>query len=578
MHLYHFLADFFRENPVLVSTNLAFSFIVPVQDVLLPHFYGKLIDAMIKNKDIVQYVTIVIAIIVFVELGFIVSDWHDIKTSSGFQTFTRKEIMRNLLAKYDNHYSDLYIGKMMSQVVKVPHTLVVWYERIKLYVIPYILVFGFAVCYFGRMDKWLGLTLFATGVLYAFAVIGLPQTYCKVSSSQKDKVINEIHEQIDDILRNFIAMHGDKEKQHYEIDRLQAYEKLFTVKFAETMKCLMKTKIITSMTILAFTIFFILRSFHLLRKGVLDAASFSSLFLILVYINGVMMALESQLREMIFDWGIITESDYLFQKQEVMTREKNMRIWWEKNKEQVQIPTRDGIGMKGVMFGFPESGKKILKDITFHVEKGETVVILGNIGSGKSTILKLLLKFVEPEMGVIYINGKPYHEMTMKEIKKHVGFVPQHPLLFDRSVLDNILYGSEGVKREDVTKFLKEQDIEKEFVNLKEGIDSRVGKNGSRLSGGQRQIVLCLRAFFQDHDIIIMDEPTASLDQASKETLKRVINVTMKDKTVIIVTHDNDLLKIAQRKIYVVEGKIQEASSNGSPFQGSMFVDDFFNI
>lgn len=583
MYFYGFLKDFYVQNPALVTTNLAFSLLIPVQDILLPHYYGKLIDAMVNKKDIFKYITIVIAIFSFVEAGFILSDWHDIKTSSGFQTFARKEILNNILTKYDDHYSDIYIGKIMSQIVKIPHTLVVWYERMKSSIIPYILVLGFASCYFGKADKLLGITLFITAVLYATIVIGLPQTYCQVSSSQKDKVINEIHEQIDDILRNFIAMHGDKSIQQYEIHRLQNYEKLFTVKFTETMKCLMKTKVMTSFVILSFTIFFILRSYYLIQNKKLTTASFSSLFLILIYINGMMMWLESQLRESIFDWGIISESDDLFKKPDQRHADKQKQEDedddddWNK-KDKPEIPQREGIGMVNVMFGFPESGKKILKDITFHVEKGETVVIVGNIGSGKSTILKLLLRFTEPESGTIYIDGRTYKDMTMKEVKKRIGFVPQHPLLFDRTVLDNILYGTTGVNREQVISFLKEYNIMKEFGNLKHGLDSRVGKNGSRLSGGQRQIVLCLRAFFQNNDIIIMDEPTASLDKISKETLKSVINVTMKNKTVIIVTHDNELLKIAERKIYVVDGKIQEATNDGSPFKGAMFIDDFYNI
>jgi ABC-type multidrug transport system fused ATPase/permease subunit len=582
MYFYGFLRDFYVQNPILVTTNLAFSLLIPVQDILLPHYYGKLIDAMTNKKDLIKYVGIVICIFTFVEFGFIMSDWHDIKTSSGFQTFARKEILNNVLSKYDDHYSDIYIGKIMSQIVKLPHTLVVWYERMKSHIIPYILVFGFAVCYFGRTDKWLGLTLFITAVLYASIVIGFPQTYCQSSSSQKDKVINEIHEQIDDIFRNFVAMHGDKEIQKQEIDRLQDYEKLFTVKFAETMKCLMKTKCMTSIVILSFTIFFILRSYKLIQNQKLTTATFSSLFLILIYLNGMMMWVESQLRESIFDWGIISESDDLFKKPLQRKIEKQNTKENEDDDylviEKPTIPQRDGVGMINVMFGFPESGKKILKDITFHVEKGETVVIVGNIGSGKSTILKLLLKFIEPDSGTIYVDGRSYNDMSIKEIKRRVGFVPQHPILFDRSVLENILYGTSGVNRDQVVAFLKEFNILKEFSNLKHGLDSRVGKNGSRLSGGQRQIVLCLRAYFQNNDIIIMDEPTASLDKLSKDTLKRVINVTMQNKTVIIVTHDNELLKIAERKIYVVDGKIQEATNDGSPFKGSMFIDDFYNI
>ena len=537
----------------MVLTNLSFSLLVPVQDIVLPHYYGKLIDALIHNKDIKRYITFVITIFVALELGFIISDWHDIHTSAGFQTFARKEILSNVLEKYDQHYSDINIGHVMSKIVKIPYTLVVWYERMKHSVIPYILVFGFAVCYFAKADTFLGLALLITAVLYAFLIIGVPQTYCKNPSKEKDKVVNDIHEQIDDILRNFVAMHGDKTKQQHEIDRLQSYEQLFTVKFAETMKCLMKTKVMTSLIIITFIVTFILRSYHLLQAKRLDTASFSSLFLILTYLCGLMMFLESQLREMIFDWGIISESDELFAKPNQHKHTPMASAGYSGN----EVP-QTGIGMKNVSFGFPGSSTKILKDITFHVEKGETVVILGNIGSGKSTILKLLLRFIEPDSGMVYVNGTSYEHLSMKQVKDRVGFVPQLPLLFDRTVMENIVYGTSGVTRAHVIEFLQQTGIDKEFKNLKDGVDSKVGKNGSKLSGGQRQIVLCLRVFFQNHDFIIMDEPTASLDKRSKETLKMVLDVIMKNKTVIVVTHDDELLKIANRRIYVENGRVVE--------------------
>jgi len=555
MHIISFLQDFVRSNPGMVASNLSFSFLIPVQDVMLPHFYGKLINALITDKDIVKYIVYVIAIFMFLEIGFVLSDWHDIYTSSGFQTFTRQEILKNLLQKYENNFSDLYIGNLMSKVVKIPYTLVIWYERLKYAILPYILVFSFAVCYFAGYDKILGIALLITAVIYAICIIGIPQTMCRHPATEKDHMVNEIHEQIDDTLRNFISMHGDKDKQQHEVERLQNYEKLFTTKFADTMKCLMKTKIITSVIIISFTIIFILRSYILLRKKKLTAASFSSLFLILIYINGAMMSLESQLREMIFDWGIITESDELFEKHNKKNHLKQQKPMMPKDGK---IPQEPGIGMKNVGFTFPGGANPILQDITFHVNKGDTVVILGNIGSGKSTILKLFLRLNNPDYGCIYINGKPYSDIDIKDVKRQVGFVPQQPLLFDRTVIENILYGTENITKEQVETFIKNIGVEKEFVNLEHGIDSKVGKNGSKLSGGQRQIVLCLRVFFQNPEFIVMDEPTASLDTTSKETLKMLLNVIMKDKTVIIVTHDNELLEIANKKIYVENGVIRK--------------------
>lgn len=557
MHLFSFLKDFVKHRPLMVATNLSFSFLVPVQDIMLPHYYGKLIDALTRNEDIFMNVVYVLSIFVLLELGYIISDWHDIKTSSGFQTFTRQEILKNMMHKYEKNFADLYLGNLMSKVVKIPYTLVIWYERVKYHIIPYILVFGFAVFYFASYDKFLGIALLITAIIYAVVIMGVPQYFCRGYAIEKDQMVNEIHEEIDDTLRNFIAMHGDMKKQEQEITRLHSYERLFTSKFADTMKCLMKTKVYTSLIVLIFTGTFILRSYALFQEKKMTTANFSSMFLILIYLTHTMMSLENQLREMIFDWGVISESDELF--------EKTTDVISSSNAEQRRdIKETKGIGMKNVSFSFPGGGRQILKNITFHIEKGQTVVILGDIGSGKSTILKLLLKFNEPEGGDIYIDGQNYKDLDIKDIKKRVGYVPQQPSLFNRSVIDNITYGTEGVTREQVQDFIKKIGVDKEFVNLENGIDTKVGKNGSRLSGGQRQVVWCLRTFFQNPDIVVLDEPTASLDKNSKETLKILLEVIMKDKTVVIVTHDDTLLEIAERRLRVVKGEIVEDNSEKS--------------
>jgi ATP-binding cassette subfamily B protein len=551
---------------------LSFSFLLPVQDVLLPHYYGNLIESLSSNKDIFKNVVIVLVIFVCLELGFIFSDWRDIKTSSGFQTFARQEILKDIMNKYEKNFSDLYLGSIMSKIVKIPYTLVVWYERMKYHIIPFILVFGFAICYFGCYDTMLGFALLITAIVYTGIILGVPSYICRKLSEEKDKVINEIHEEIDDTLRNFIAMHGNPTRQKEEIERLHSYETLFTQKFAETTSCLMKTNVYTSiieviMTLLTFTIIFILRSYALLQKKKLTAASFSSMFLILVYVTNTMLMVEGHLREMIFDWGAIFESDDLFNKG---TRGQTPSC---ENRTGGNMPIlqEPGVGMQHVAFTFLGKGRQILSDINFHIKKGETVIILGDIGSGKSTILKLLLKFNEPDSGVIYIDGKNYCEMTLEELKKKVGYVPQQPILFNRTVLQNILYGTSGVTKEQVERFIKEIGVDKEFVNLEKGLDAKIGKNGFRLSGGQRQIVWCLRTFFQNPDIIVMDKPTASLDTKSTELLKMILGKIMKEKTVIIVTHDKSLLEMADRKLQVVDGKFtgnsDTSNKSNSAFQ-----------
>jgi ABC-type multidrug transport system fused ATPase/permease subunit len=143
------------------------------------------------------------------------------------------------------------------------------------------------------------------------------------------------------------------------------------------------------------------------------------------------------------------------------------------------------------------------------------------------------------------------------DIKKRIGYVPQHSQLFNRTVYENIIYGHEGMySRKDIENIIAKMDLAKEFASLADGIDTRVGKNGQMLSGGQRQLVWCLRVLLQRPDVVVMDEPTASLDEESKHTLWRMLKMLMRGKTVIIVTHDEFVKRIATRTIHIQDGKV----------------------
>jgi ABC-type multidrug transport system fused ATPase/permease subunit len=550
MHFYEHLATFFKEHPFLVICNMAFTFLTPVQDILLPHFYGKLIDAITFKKGIGKFMVFVLCILTILEAGYIVSDYHDIFTFSSFQTFTRKIILGNVMNTSSDSFSELKVGEIMSKISKIPSTAVVWYERMKYHIIPFILVLIVSTVYFSAIDKTLGILIFVLAIAYLSIVIGVPQFACKNVSAEKDKAVNVIHEEVDDTLRNFIAIHGDTEKQAQEIVRIDKYERLFTKKFADTMSCLLKTDVYSSTVLILFLGTFMFRCYQLINLGKLPTSKFVSLFLIVLYICNAMMGLEHQLREIIFDWGIITEADSLLDQGFYKGIKGEMA-------QKQDINLDGGIGMKNVSFSFPGTAEPTLKDVTFHVNKGDTVLVLGDVGSGKSTILKLLLKLSKPTSGTIYFGGKSYSDIPTKQIREKIGYVPQQPILFNRTVLENIQYGNDNVTPEHIQRLIKDLGLEKEFSNLENGLNTRVGRNGSKLSGGQRQIVWCLRTILKNPDVLILDEPTASLDEKSRTLIKNLLDKMMKDKTVIIVTHDNRMLDIADKKIFIEKGVIK---------------------
>jgi ATP-binding cassette subfamily B protein len=195
---------------------------------------------------------------------------------------------------------------------------------------------------------------------------------------------------------------------------------------------------------------------------------------------------------------------------------------------------------------------------------GETTILMGDIGSGKSTILKLLMRFYLPQEGDMFIDGKWYADLTTYQIRRNIGYVQQTPILFNRSVYENIKYGNPNITNDNIDQVVHELGIQKEFSNLEDGLNTTVGKNGSKLSGGQKQLVMTLRILLQNPDYLFLDEPTASMDTKTKEVLFYMLDKIMEKgkKTVIMITHDPYLLKKADRKIYLKKGEISEYDSS----------------
>jgi ATP-binding cassette subfamily B protein len=313
------------------------------------------------------------------------------------------------------------------------------------------------------------------------------------------------------------------------------------------MTCIFKHKVFITPLTICYLSFFIFRSYQLVKAKKIGAGKFVPIFMIMSYLLNFMIYTNDQFRDIIFEWGIVRSADKIINASHDNAKHPPAST--------TAVPMT-GIGMRDITFRYKQSNRDILQEFNLHIEPGEKVVIMGDIGSGKSTVLKLLLRYYEPRAGKVYWNGRSYGEYELRELRKNIGYVPQVPVLFDRTVYENMTYGLTGIDRASLVAFLEEHDLMKEFENLDNGLDTMIGKNGSVLSGGQRQLVWCLRVLLSEPEILILDEPTSSIDTHMKQVLNKILQMTMKGKTVIMVTHDEFLLSTASRVIIMKAGKI----------------------
>ena len=161
-----------------------------------------------------------------------------------------------------------------------------------------------------------------------------------------------------------------------------------------------------------------------------------------------------------------------------------------------------------------------------------------------------LLRLVEPSEGALYLGGRWYGDTSKAELRRRVAYVSQETVLFNRTVMENMLYGN-TVDRASTERLLGRLGIAAEFANLPHALASTVGKNGSRLSGGQRQLVWLMRALLRDPEVLLLDEPTANMDDATKKLVVRLLDAVMAGRTVVMVTHDPFLASYATRRMFV---------------------------
>ena len=214
------------------------------------------------------------------------------------------------------------------------------------------------------------------------------------------------------------------------------------------------------------------------------------------------------------------------------------------------------IEFKDVSFCYPGQDMQALRHVSFAIEPGEKIAILGRVGSGKTTLHKLIMGLYRPTDGAVLVDGIDLRQLDPAELRRHVGYVPQDVTLFYGSLRDNLTIASRDADDADLVRAAQIAGIG-EFVNSHpQGFDMLVGERGESLSGGQRQGVAIARAFINDPPILLMDEPTGSMDHSSEEHVKRELQSHTAGKTMIVITHRTSLLELVDRIIVIDAGKV----------------------
>ncbi len=212
---------------------------------------------------------------------------------------------------------------------------------------------------------------------------------------------------------------------------------------------------------------------------------------------------------------------------------------------------------KDMSFTYPGQNFKALKEITLKIKPGERVGIIGSIGSGKTTLGKLLLGLYEPESGMVAIDGTDIRQIDPSELRRFIGCVPQDVTLFRGSVRDNVVLGCDVARDADILRAAELSGLMEIIKHHPLGFDMPVGEQGRLLSGGQRQIVAMARALLLDPQVLILDEPSSSMDARTEATLRSRLTEIMTGKTLVLITHRASLLSMVERIVLLDKGVVR---------------------
>mgnify|MGYP000322239237 FL=1 len=233
----------------------------------------------------------------------------------------------------------------------------------------------------------------------------------------------------------------------------------------------------------------------------------------------------------------------------------------DKPNAQVMTDLHSSIDFENVCFEY-EKDRPVLNNINMHVNKGETIALVGNSGGGKSTLVNLLPRFYDVLSGAIKFDGVDIRDITLESLRHHISIVFQDNFLFTGTIRENILLGNPNATEQDINDAIKSAHLEEVMESLPDGLDTVLGERGTSLSGGQGQRVAIARAMVRKSPIVILDEATSALDNKSEAVVQKALDALMQNKTVFVIAHRLSTIRNADKIAVINEGHLVELGTH----------------
>jgi ABC-type multidrug transport system fused ATPase/permease subunit len=567
--------DFFKQNKAtlilfVVITLLTF----PVESIVIPQFYGNLYSSITENKnakrlrEIGKIIMLIVGVWLVIQAFYYIKNLMISRIIPRYLVFLRKKMFVKVLENNETDYKDIKITKNISRIFDLSNEIkdVLYYLMSSL--LPLLMTVVLVCGYLFVLDWKIGLVSFIFLVGFFIYCYFYGKKIVEVSA-ETQKIFLELTDVFNDSFENLMNIYLNNRKKSEEM-KLQKYLDDYFGKYSRQMNMISSMTIITSLiSILIFAVV-IGMSYWNYSKGVISGQKFITVSLIIIYFMSFLINIGSWTSPELLRLGIIKNS-MPFLRNVFVKKERNyvknpdlngdivfdkITYAYRKNDGEVNIVEEEG----GEGSGGDGRNKNIFTDFSFKIEKGKKVAILGSSGSGKTTLVKLLLRLHAIQKGNIYINGIPIDRINPEDLRNSVNYVNQRTGLFQGSVIENMKYGNNS-KDTELVGLLEKYGLVDNFRALKKGVYSDVGVNGKEVSLGMQKIIMNVRGILKKGRIIVFDEPLAGLDSGTREKMIGMIDDLCKGKTLIIITHDKEILRIMDKAIDL--NKLQRGRGGG---------------
>lgn len=512
----------------------------PIESVLNPIIFAAFVKNVgINNKSGMMKNLILFSILNVIYMGVYNLDMYlteDMNVT--IHNHIIEEVITYLFDVKKQNIETLHNGELISKIKMFAQMMTDYINNLRNTIIPNLLSLFFQSIYLLSIDVILA-SLIIGMLIVILTVLKNSNKYCSDKSSNSINSESNLYEQVDEILLNFstIANHNGYNRELKNIIK-KGEENTKTTH--QTVNCSMKSTSIMNIIISILSIIFIIRLYskfsHKSPKNISNATA------------SVTVLMEAFNTSKYFIYSIYSISHDKSSLDVLQQYFKSLKPVLNRNS--VNSPpsySKEALVIKNLSFSYSED-VPIIKDFSTSISEGSKIAIVGPNGTGKSTLLKILIQYIIPTSGYIYVFGHEYNDISSEQVRNIIGYASQDCVLFDNSIKYNLLYANPDMSSDELEYKINEFGLTEFFSTFEQGLNTSVGKQGSQLSGGQKQIIQLVRILLQNPPIIILDEITAAVDEKHTKIIVKLVK-NLKNKTVLFTTHDKDLLKYADKII-----------------------------